>query len=199
MIDIKKIDKKRIKKVIIFLCLLLIICLACIAYIYFTDEELVAKRKLDYINGEEFNSELYPEGMPLFFRTTTGSLTAQIMGKAIYYITTDLIPNKYYPMCKQMDEDALKIYYGENQELITIELGINHQEEFISFMTELKKLEKENIVFEEYYIDQETIKSKNGKTSANLCIKYNDCEEIVFLITTLTTTSEKSSPIKITK
>lgn len=190
----KKVDKRKVIKLILILLVVMLILLGIIIYYSMTDELLISKRKLEYINSEEWNSELYPDGMPAFYRSCSGKLTAQNMGKSIYYVVTELIP-KYYSNLKGFDENALKEYYEKKHDIVQVELGISDENKFVELIKEIQQIDSDNIEFESYYIDEESITTKNGRTSANLYIKYENCDEIVLKITALKNTQDDSSPI----
>ncbi len=185
------------KIVIILLLIALITVVAMIitiVYINSTNDTLISKKKLEYINGKEWNNELFPDEMPKFYRSYNGKLTAQIMGKSIYYVATELIP-EYYTKLKNLDDKLLNEFYNNNSDKIKIELGITTNNDFNEFIKELNKLNNDNIEFESFMIDKETIQTRNGKTTAKLHIKYKNCEELIIEITPLTNISTDTSPI----
>ena len=193
-----KITKTKIIILIVISILCILLLLGSILYILLTDELMISKRNLDYINSEKWNNELYPEGMPAFFRASTGNITAQNMGKSIYHVATELIP-EYNKKLKNANEEEIKKYYNEKQEIIRVELGISTEKSFVKFMNEVKKLNKENIEFESYFIDIDSIETSTGKASAQIYIKYKDCEELVFKITAARKISNNTSPIAFSK
>ena len=194
----KQTTRKKIIMLIIILAFCVLLFLTRILYILLTDELMSSKRNLDYINSEKWNNELYPEGMPAFFRASTGNITAQNMGKSIYHVVTELIP-EYNKELKNTNEEKIKQYYEENKEIIRVELGIITEKNFIKFMEEVNKINVENIEFESYYIDINSIDTSTGKASAKLYVNYKNCEELVFKIIAARKISNNTAPIEFSK
>lgn len=173
---IKKKKRLKLKKLIIVLTLLLIAMIILLAIV--SDKDINEhKAKLEYINGTEWNHELYPEEMPKFIRYYEGNLDGKNIGKSIYYVVTEALP-KYIKQLKDFNEAEIREYYSSNEEIIGIDLGITTEIDFVNLIKRMQKLEKTELEFEEYYFDKNTIKTESNSTKGNLYIKYKGCEKI---------------------
>lgn len=174
--------KKRIFMSVAFLIILLIILLGIMAYYVLADKNYNARKEMIYINSEKWNGETYPDGMPNLYRNYSGSLTCQNIGKSFYYVVNEVIP-QYISECKNYNEDELKHYFEKNSENIALSVGITKYDDFRAFINKLKEVIKtEDIKFESFYIDDDTVKKASNVTRANLCIKYENCNELVLFI-----------------
>lgn len=174
-----KINKKKFVGSTIIVLFILTLLVIMLLYFYCKDEKYVAKKQLEYINSDKWNGELYPEGMPNLFRNYSGALTCQNIGKSFYYVTNTVIPN-YAIELKQLNDLELEEYFNQNKNTIALDVGIRKKEEFLKFINKIKEIVKtDQIEFEEFYIDDSTVKKQSGVTKANLCIKYKNCEELV--------------------
>lgn len=191
--------KKKYKKIImIYIGILLFIILFLIGILSLVNNTSIEKKvenKLTYINGNEWNNETYPEGMPKFFRYYSGGLTAKNIGKSIYYISTEAIP-RYNLELKEFSDEEIKDYYDKNKSAIFLELGDISKDKFVSFINEIKKIELENFEIEKFYIDSDSIVKENNSTKANLCIKYKGANEILIKIRALNSFKQECSSIK---
>ena len=86
-------DKKQILKNIIVLLIISVILITILLIMNFMSQESKSRKKLYYINSEEWNNELYPEGMSKLFRYYSGELKSKNIGKSIAYITNLHKPN----------------------------------------------------------------------------------------------------------
>lgn len=172
-----KVDIKKIEKILLILLVIIFILGIVIIYISKNDKTVLSKEKLDYIYSEEWNDEIFPEGMPKFFREYDGNLTAQNIGKSISHVTNEIIP-QYNKLLKDKNEEQIKEYFNLNQDVIALDLGINEENEFIQFINEISKIDLSNFELEKYYIDEETIYSNSTYATGDLYITYKECEEI---------------------
>lgn len=176
-----KIDTKKIEKILVALFIIILILVIAIMYFDYTDSTKASRKKLEYINSDEWNDEIFPEGMPKFIRNYNGNLTAQNIGKSIYYIVTEAIP-EYNIQLRDKNEEQIKEYFNSNKENIALDLGITEENDFIMFMREIKKVRIDTFEIDSFSIDSETIISKSTYTTGDLYIKYKDCNEICFKI-----------------
>lgn len=173
--------KKSFIKILIFLMFLLVIFISVALYFYINQNDSPQKQ-IEYINGSEWNGELYPDGMPNLYRNYSGSLTCQNIGKSFYYVTNTVIP-KYVKECKNYSKSDIEKYFEENKEDIALDIGIRKSEEFCNLINKINEsIKKDEIEFEKFYIDAESVEKKSGKTKANLCIKYKECDELILNI-----------------
>jgi hypothetical protein len=140
-----------------------------------------AQKRLSYIN-EDTNwgdyDEFYPEGSAALGRAYQGNLSIMSIGKSMYYVVTDFLPNQYEKL-KDMSAEKLSKYYKKNSELIEVAIGIDKESKFIDLINELKSLNADTLELETYYLDVNSIKTANAYTTAKLYITYKGCSEIL--------------------
>lgn len=190
----KKIFKNKIIKKISILCVLILIIMLLIILINNIQENKVTE-KLNYINGTEWNDEIYPEGMPIVFKLYDGKLTAQNIGKSIYHVVTEIFP-KYNMELKGFTNDQIKKYYEKNKNEIFKSIGNISEIEFISIINEISTLTKEKYEIEAFYFDINSIVIRKGYLIADLHIKYKGCEEFFVEIQVLNDFKADSSSVK---
>jgi hypothetical protein len=177
-----KLDMSNKNKIIlsaIFLLIVLICILSVLIYIYTTDKLTISEQKLKYINSDEWNGELYPEGMPNLFRNYSGNLTCQNIGKSFDYVVNVVVP-KYAKEFRNSDENEINTYFETNKDVIALEVGIKNNEDFNKLVSKIKaSIKKDEIEFESFYVDADSIKQYSNITRTNLYIKYKECEELV--------------------
>ncbi len=172
-------NKKKVILLAIFLLIILICILSVLLYIKSKDELTISEQKLKYINSDEWNGELYPEGMPNLFRNYSGNLTCQNIGKSFDYVVNVVIP-KYAKEFRNFDENEINTYFKTNKDIIALEVGIKNNEDFNKLVSKIKtSIKKDEIEFESFYIEADSIKQRSNVTRTNLCIKYTNCDELV--------------------
>lgn len=172
--------KNKTKTRIILGTLLLIVLIIVISVIYSlsTANLRQARKQLKYIVSEEWNNEKYPTGMPELIRNYSGQLKAQNIGKSINYVATKVIPN-YNEKLKNVNEKEISKYFEKNSKIIETDIGIEKLQDFKNLINEInQKSTVQNLEFESYYIDENSINKSNKMTEANLYIKYKNCKEI---------------------
>lgn len=190
----KRKKNKKIVLTIIGLILLILFLILIIKYIYLTDDLLISKEKLKYINSEEWNNETYPKGMPAFIRAYKGNQSTHNIGKSIYYIVTELIP-KYNEKMKELSIEERKEFFEKERELVLINFGIKAERDFMNLVDEILKLDSQNFELESFYINENSIKTIDSATKAVLHIKYKNCKEIKINIKALNTVQIDSSSV----
>lgn len=189
-------SKRKIIRLIILLLIILIILLTIFLYIKVKNRPTEIEQKFQYINSDEWNGELYPEGMPKLFRSYSGNLTCQNIGKSFNYVVNDVIPN-YSKMLKDHDETYIKTYFDENKEDIAMDVGIKNSEDFYNFIEKIKESIKiDDVEFESFYIDTDSIKQQSNITKTKLCIKYKNCDQLDINIKISGNKNQKSSAIE---
>ena len=173
----KKLNKKKILIILTILLLILLILVICLKITTKEDEIAISKEKLAYINGENWNEEIYPKGMPAFVRSYSGKQTTHNLGKNIYYVVNELIP-KYNNNLKDKDEKELEKYFEKNRELILLNFGIRTERDFLNLVDEILKVDSTNFKVQNFYIDESSIKKEKDCTKATLYIKYEGSKEI---------------------
>lgn len=187
------------RKRLIILCTLmicvLILVMLLIRVVTLKDDVTISKAKLEYINGNEWNNETYPEKMAAFFRAYEGKQTAQNIGKSMYHVVTELIP-KYNKELKGMSKSKIKEYFRDNEKLVSLDFGIEYESEFENLMDSVLELKSDNLELESYYIDIASIKQSDMSTSAVLYIKYKDNNEISINFRVLNTVQANISSVQ---
>lgn len=179
---LRKQHNKRILIIICFLSILLVICFGILIYYSLMNTTSTSQKKLEYINGEEWQNELYPDGMPALFRSYSGELTCQNIGKSFDYVVNTVIP-KYVKDLKQCNEIQVTEYFENNKEIIGLEIGITDKEDFYKLIQKIQtSVKADNVEFEKFYIDSESIDKRSNITKADLYVKYKDCDELVLNI-----------------
>lgn len=190
----KKILKNKIIKKIFIFCILILAIIILLILINNINENDI-EEKLKYINGTEWNDEIYPEGMPTLFRLYEGKLTSQNIGKSIFYAITEVFP-KYNRELKEATNDQIKKYYEKNKSEIFKSIGSVSETEFILLVNEIKSLAIDKYELESFYIDIDSIIIKNGYLKSNLYIKYKNSEEIYVKIQVLNDFKTDTSSVK---
>lgn len=121
--------------------------------------------------------EKYPDGAAPLGRAYKGDLKITNIGKSMYYVVAEFLPEQYEKLRKK-DGKKLEKYYEKNSELIEVALGIENKKKFIELIKVLKELNVDILEFESFYIDIDSIKNASTYTSAVLNVKYKNCEEI---------------------
>lgn len=186
---------KKIKHIMFFLVILLLILFFLLIFVKRKNNRIEKiEEKLQYINNDEWNNEIYPDGMPKLFRSYSGELTAQNMGKSIYFFTMEIIP-KYYAELKNANDKEILSYYNANVEIIARETGIEKKQNFQDLIVNVQKLNAKELIFSSFRIDKNSIQSSNQYTEATLYITYQENEEIGFSMKINASTKEKSNSI----
>lgn len=191
-----KINKKKFVGIAIILLFILVLLTIVLLYFYCKDEKNVVKKQFEYINSEEWNGELYPDGMPALYRSYSGSLTCQNIGKSFYYVTNTIIP-QFAKEFKNYTETEILEYFENNKESIAISIGIRDSKEFYELINKIQEIvNTDDIQFEKFYIDLESIEKRSSITNANLCIKYKNCDELILNIRINGTKTTNVSSVK---
>lgn len=192
-----KLKKKTIAISIISLSILVLILIILLIISIFNNSNVInAKNRLDYIYSDEWNDEKFPDGMPKFYRSYEGKLTAENIGKSIYYVVNELIPN-YNNTFNGKSDNEITQFYNENKEEIALLLGINDINDFKDFINKILEINSsEQTELEEFFIDGESIKSIASYSTADLHIKYKENEEIIVKIKVLRNKSNEISSIQ---
>ncbi len=170
----------KVKKVMIFLVIFLIILIVFLIFLQIeNNKKSKVEEKLEYINSDEWNDEVYPRGMPQLFRMYKGKLTAQTMGKSIYYFTTEFVP-EYYKQLKDATKDKISSYYNANSEIIAKNTGIENEQDFQNLVVSIQCLSSDTLTLDSFRIDKENIKVSNQCTETILYITYKENTEIGF-------------------
>lgn len=186
---------RKIKNIIIVFILFLIILILLLIFLQNQKNKMdKIEEKLAYINSDEWNDETYPNGMPKLFRTYKGKLTAQNMGKSIYYFTTEVIPS-YYSKLKEGTNDEISSYYQSNSGIIEIDTGINNKQDFQQLILSIQKLQANELILDSFKIDKDNIKSSGNYTDAILYITYEESDEIGFNVRIYNNLKENSSSL----
>lgn len=182
---------KRVKKTMI--CLFGILAIL-VAVLWISLRKDSTTERVEYINNNEWNQEVYPEGMPKLVRAYQGKLTAQNMGKSIYYFTTDTIP-KYYSKLKNANDSEIFSYYNANSRLILIETGINDQQDFKELIASIQVLNSDELTFDSFRIDKDNIEAFGKYTETTLYITYQKNVEIGFNVKIYNTQQKEASSL----
>lgn len=186
---------RKIKTCLLLLMILVVILIIAIIYIYKNDSNNEEISKLRYIYNQEWNDEVFPKGMPEFIRNYEGELTAQNIGKSIYYVITDSIP-MYNKTLSDKSDEQLKEYFQNNKVGISVDFGIENELDFIRLIKEIEKIYSEEFELEKFYIDESSIIPTLTNTTADLYIKYKDCEEVKLKIKVSSDKNNNMSSIK---
>lgn len=172
---------KKVKRIMIGLFLILLILLIVVLIILQNQkvDSKAVKRDLSYINNNEWNDEIHPNGMPKLVSLYRGKLTAQNMGKSMYYFATDVLPT-YYDELKDAKEQKILSFYNTNAKLIAKETGIENEQDFETLIENIRKLNAEHLVLESFRIDKDKIEPSSKSTEAILYITYQGNDEIGF-------------------
>ena len=180
-----KSKKQHNKKILIIICLLsilLVICVGILIYYSFINTTISPQKQLEYINGEEWQDELYPDGMPALFRNYSGSLTCQNIGKSFDYVVNIIIP-QYAKILTNFNQTQIEEYFETNKEMIRCDIGITNKEDFYNLIKKVQiSVKSDNIEFEKFYIPLDSITKHSNITKAELHVKYKYCDELVLNI-----------------
>lgn len=168
-------SKKQIRKIITVLLIISVILIMIVLVMNFISQESKSRKKLSYINGEEWNNELYPEGMPKLFRYYSGELKSQNIGKSIDYLINDVIP-KYHTQLKELSNEEIEKYYKKHKKTIYLDIGEIEVNKFVLLIKQIKGINNQSLEIEEYYIDKDSIVMQNNSTEADLYIKYKNSD-----------------------
>lgn len=192
---LEKINKKAVGIGIVLLLIIVVILITVLIVLSNNSNIITAKNKLNYIYSDQWNEEKFPDGMPKFYRAYEGKLTAENIGKSIYYIVNEVIPD-YNNLFKDKSDDEIEKYYDENMGVVALLLGINNKNDFKNFVHKILEIDKTEIQLEEFYIDGDSIEVKTSYSTANLHIKYSESEEIIIKIKVLRNKSDEISSIQ---
>lgn len=178
--------------VLIFSIILLIILLKT----YNSSNAKKSEQQLKYIMSDEWNDELFPKGMPAFIRSYSGELNAKNIGKSIDYVVNTVIP-QYKKDLYGKDEKEITKYYNKNKNAIIIDTGIDNIDDFKKFINEIViKTKSNDLKFESFYIDENSIEEYSNKTTAYLYIEYDGCAEVDLKIEALKNIEKQISSVK---
>lgn len=174
--NIKKYNKKDIKKIITIFIILLII----LSSLYFSNPIILAQLKIKSMNNSKLDKNMK---IPEYINFVVGLEGNEVLSESItkYYnnFAEKLIP-KYYKKCSPMSSDKINKYFDQNQLLIKTELGITEKEQFSKFIDTLKNIKNDSFVLEKYYILDSTVVNRKNTIVAYIGIKYENCEDIYF-------------------
>lgn len=176
----RKMKNKNLKILLILILFLIVIFIILLSISNKINPLKNANGRLAYILEDETwekYGEIYPDGSALLKRTYFGDLTIFSIGKSMYYVATDFLPYEH-KILKNKNNKTFSKYYNKNSELLKIALGIENEKQFLEISDLLKSLNTNELKFESFYIDKNSIKAASTYTTANLIIKYKDCEEI---------------------
>lgn len=198
VMKLEKVNKKIVMTFIIILLIISVILITTLIVIYNSSDIAEARNKLAYIYNDEWNNEEFPDGMPKFYRSYEGNLSAPNIGKSIYYVVTEVIPN-YNQLFKDKNDDEIEKYYDDNVENIALTLGIDSKEDFKDFVKKILEINVNEFNIEEFYIDGESIKSVTAYSKADLHVKYYESDEIILKFKVLKNKLTDKSSIQYSK
>lgn len=181
---------KKIKKMIIFLAVILCILIGIILIINFIN------RDLNYIYNEnvEGDIEVTPLNVSYFFSQYKGDVEQRTLYKALDLYINEKI-EKYYNEIDKINQSGIENYYNKNSKNIFKELGIEDFTQFTSFIDEIKKLKGSSFELDKYTFYPEGIKKHNEYTEGIILVEYKGNEKIAFHIRVLNSNNQKRTPI----
>lgn len=171
----KKTKKKKIFIIIIFLIIILIILNIILGIVKYN---MKLANDQEHINGdtEENDSYKYPYKAYTLFIKYNGESTTNDIVESLYNVATEVIP-KYFKNFKNCSNDEIEKYYNENTETIKKEIGIKDKETFLNLILEIQKLSGNNLKFDSYRIDEESVIEFDSSINSFLYITYEGNEE----------------------
>lgn len=170
--------KKRLKlqKIILVLIFIILIVLLVIFAIIINKSKSSSSDQ-NYIYSNEFNNEIYPYMAYKLFLEYDGELTSDNITKSMSYVANNVFP-KYYQELKNTSDEKIENYYNEYSNNIYEDIGVKDLEEFKSIIKLLGTLNGDNLIFNSYRIDENSIRKQRSYITTNLYIEYKDNNEI---------------------
>lgn len=186
--------KKKKLNLIKFFSIILLLVIITILLINKTEKNGY-KEKFEYINSEEWNNEQYPLGMSTLVDFYEGDLKAQNIGKSLYYVANEFLPEINVKLNGSKEKDIRKYYNSNKKEILMILGGIN-EEQFVLLVNELTKIKDTDAKVEKYYFDIKTIVNEKNSVTGDFCIKYENSEEIKIKIEVIEYFRKEVSSVK---
>lgn len=190
----KKINAKKIKKMIRLLVIILLVVLTIFLIIYNNPID----RKLRYIYNEKKAGEIsqMPYEVVHLFNTYRGRVPNRSVYKSLYHFVDEVV-EKYYLALKDANDSEIQKYYNKNVNDIKRELGLTQELDFIGFIKTVQKLNSDELILEEYMVNPEAniIQDSNEGAKLVLLVKYKDNTRIGFNIEIMNIINTKMTPI----
>lgn len=186
--------KKNKLKLIRIFCVILVLLIIIILLID-KKEENNYREVFQYINSDQWNEEKYPTGLPILIDVYEGELKAQNIGKSLFYVANEFIPEINSKLQGAKERDIRKYYNANKKEILMILGGIN-EEEFVLLVKEIIKIKYVDAKFEKYYFDIESIIGEKNSVTGDLNIKYENCDEIKIKINVIGYFKNEVSSVK---
>lgn len=172
-------NTKTVKSIIIFLMIILVILLVIFGMFYFNP----SNRKLRYIYNTkiEGNIDMMPLNVSYAISDYKGGINQRSIYKALYMLVDEIIP-KYHNLVGEINTIGASEYFKNNKTTISKELGITEEKDFISFIDEIKDLQGNDLVLEEYTFHPEGVSKKQKYLENILLIKYENNNKIALYI-----------------
>lgn len=169
--------KAKYVKFLIILCMIILI--GIILFLVF-NKELHAQNKLEEImvSNDMDDNLILPKGLYKLGAEYNGRLSTEIICKAYNNLAVNIIP-KYYKQCKDLDDSSLSKLFEKNKEVIYLELGYDNVSDFKDLISSLKILKTDNLKFESYELNGDSLVENSKDFSIYLSIKYTDNNEIL--------------------
>ena len=190
--------KKQNSKILVVVILVLVIILI----MKLSQSEKNKAEILEYIYDENTvkQSDSYPNNLYQIKDKYYGKLTIDIVGKSMYYVSTEVFP-EYYQKLKNASEKNIRKFFEKNKSDILMDVGIDNSDSFfnlISYMQENFNVRKLN--FDKFRIDNTYAVAGDSEddwigTYTQLYITYEDCEEISFYISISNDKKMNQSPL----
>lgn len=168
-------NEKKIKVFIILLSIILVMLLVIFGIVYFnkTNKDL----RYIYDTNVEGNIEMMPLNVAYAISDYKGGVNQRTIYKALYMLVDETIP-KYSNLVSEIEQAGVSNYFKTNKIVIAKELGITAEDDFTSFISEIKQLKGENLVLKEYTFHPDAVARRSGYLENVLLIKYENNEKI---------------------
>lgn len=185
---------KNIKKIIIFLTILLIVLIGILITIYMQP----LNKELSYIYNEHKQGKIniMPTNVSYLFEKYEGDINQRSIYKALDMYVNEKI-EKYNKELSIIDSTGLNQYYQENSKTIFKELGLENKEDFESFINEVRKLSGD-LVLDSYTIYPKKAKRSSDYIEAIILINYNNNnnnDKVAFKIRVSNKENKQKTPI----
>lgn len=187
-----------LNKKIDLICILIIVALIILIIVNvininnnkIIEEKIEREREAEILNSLSYKGDrisedvITPAKSYKFFSKYSGNISTVDAYNSFYNMANNIIPN-YYKKLKNFTKEQINEYFIKNKKDIVKDLGIDKLEDFTELVQGINELTGENIEFQEYAFDENTIKTEGKVTSADLMIKYKDNKDLKINITLL--------------
>lgn len=173
---------KNKKKTIILLIVIILILIIIITFVY---QKLTAN-KVNYevsIDGKTEEDQLLFNGIGLFSEKYTGNIERKEITDGLSNIIKKYIP-RLKEDTKMKTDNGLKKYYEKNKSKIKEEFGIGNEQDFISFVKDMKKSSVNFKKWDKLTVNKDTfVDDKNEKYSYfEMTVTYENQKKVDYSV-----------------